>query len=129
MCLEIFAQIAPDAESRIGAERLSEVSGLQIANEKFDGEPALHFSATGGCSCDFLGDGASSEAPVWELATEHLPTLAGAVACLGKEVKRFSFIARWYIAPAATEEKISAGALVEKIRENRVGNNILYKVG
>jgi hypothetical protein len=130
MCLEIFVLIAPEADGRLGARRLSDVCGLQISNEKFEGQPALHFSATGGCSCDFLGDDASPEAAVWELAHEHLPALADTLAFLAREVKRFGFIARWYIAPSPTEVKqVSAGALVEMIRRNRVGNNILYRVG
>jgi hypothetical protein len=130
MCLEIFIQISPNAKARVGARRLSEATGLHISKKKHEGEAVLHFSATGGCSCDFLGKGASLEAAVWVLAEEHLPALARAIELLGEESKKFSFLARWYDAPAPTEtKKVSRGALAETIRGNKVGNNVLYKVG
>jgi hypothetical protein len=128
MCLEITATIAPDAKARISAKRLSELSGLRVASFKIDGLPALHFSVTGGCSCDFLSDDAEFESETWTLASDHLPALALAVSILAKETGRFSFVARWLNGerPRRTE-KIRSAKLVKLVAENRVGNNVLYE--
>ena len=128
MCLEITATIASDAKARISAKRLSELSGLRVASYKKDGLSALHFSVTGGCSCEFLSDNAEFESETWVLASDHLPALALAVSILAKETGRFSFIARWLSGerPRRTE-KISSAKLVKLVTENRVGNNVLYE--
>ena len=128
MCLEITATIAPDAKARISAKRLSELSGLRVASCKIDGLPALHFSVTGGCSCEFLSDDAEFESETWALASEHLPALALAVSILAKETGRFSFVARWLNGERHRRtEKIRGAKLVKLVTENRVGNNVLYE--
>lgn len=128
MCLEIIATIAPDAKARISAKRLSELSGLSVASCKMDGLPALHFSVTGGCSCEFLSDDGEFESETWALASDHLPALALALSILAKETGRFSFIARWLMGerPRRTE-KVRSAKLVKLVAENRVGNNVLYE--
>lgn len=128
MCLDITATIAPDAKARISAKRLSELSGLRIASHKNDGLPALHFSVTGGCSCEFLSDNADFESETWALDADHLPALALAVSILAKETGRFSFIARWLTGERPRRmEKIRTVKLVKLVTENRVGNNVLYE--
>jgi hypothetical protein len=128
MCLEIIATISPDAKSRISAKRLSDLSGLRVASFKLDGLPALHFSVTGGCSCEFLSDDAEFEAETWALDSAHLPALALAVSILAKETRRFSFCARWLTGERPRQtEKIRSAQLVKLVAENRVGNNVLYE--
>lgn len=128
MCLDITATIAPDAKARISAKRLSGLSGLHVASCKIDGLPALHFSVTGGCSCEFLSDNAEFESETWTLDPDHLPALAQALSILAKETRRFSFVARWLNGerPRRTE-KIRGAQLVKLVTENRVGNNVLYE--
>jgi hypothetical protein len=130
MCLEIIAAISPDAKSRISAVRLSELSGLCVTNAKLSGRAALHFSVAGGCSCEFLSDDADIRSPEWNLSTEHLPALASAVSALGRECKKFTFIAHWLNGERPRlSHNLSTSAIASLITENRVGNNVLYLVG
>lgn len=130
MCLQIIACIAADAKSRISAERLSELTGLSIGKSKFGGEPALIFSVTGGCSCEFLSDDAEFENSEWLLASDNLPALANAVSILGRECKKFSFVAHWLNSERPkSSQSISASKLAALVTENKVGNNVQYNVG
>ena len=56
MCLEIIAVISPTSTTRVSADRLSKISGLAVSATKRKGMSALHFSVSGGCSCEFLSD-------------------------------------------------------------------------
>ena len=67
MCLEVLARIADNAPGRIGAKRLGELSGLMISSSRLDSLPALHFSVSGGCSCEFLARGPHKYEGIWEL--------------------------------------------------------------
>lgn len=130
MCLELLAVVRSTEKIRASAKRLSEASGLRVTNTKFDGGAALHFSVTGGCSCEFLGARAEPECSEWALEGKHLPALASAVEWLGTECRGFSFLAHWLNGEQPrTTEAVSRAALVARIRENRVGNNVLYRVG
>ncbi|GMV31259.1 MAG: hypothetical protein AMXMBFR59_33840 [Rhodanobacteraceae bacterium] len=130
MCLELVAVISPTAKVAVSAKRLSAASGLGVTNAKFCGEAALHFSVAGGCSCEFLGDNADPESPEWALDAKHLPALASAVELLGTECRKFSLLAHWLSGEQPrTTEAVSRAVLVTRIRENRVGNNVLYRVG
>jgi hypothetical protein len=95
MCLEVIATIAPNAKARISARRLSELSGLTISSCRFEEKPGLHFSVSGGCSCEFLSDDAEFEAASWSLAAAHLAALTKAVAALSSECEHFSLVAHW----------------------------------
>lgn len=129
MCLEIVALIAADAHGRVSADRLSQLTGLAVTSRKWSGALALHFSASGGCSCDLLSDDAEFEAETWALESMRLPALAQAVEVLGKECKRFSFVAQWLNGETPRQTRaLSRSALAELVRENRVGNNVLYVV-
>ena len=129
MCLEIIAQILPEAKGRVSARRLSEFSRLHVASMKSRGAPALHFSISGGCSCEFLSDNAEFESPIWSLNPEHLPALAEAVSLLGSEAKPFSFLAHWLAgeSPKGTSE-VRLPALIRDIKNNQVRKNVLYLV-
>lgn len=130
MCLELVAVINPISKVRVSAKHLSEASGLRVTNTKFKGEAALHFSVTGGCSCEFLGDNAELDGSEWALEEKHLPALASAVELLGTESKKFSIVAYWLNGEKQrTVEAVSKAALVARIRENRLGNNVLYRIG
>jgi hypothetical protein len=130
MCLQIIAAISPDAKGRISSERLSKITGLAISSRKGAGGPVLHFSVTGGCSCEFLSDEAQCESELWMLAAPHLPALALAISALGKECKSFSFLARWLNGERPRQTQVtSSSALAKLVQENKVGNNVLYVVG
>ncbi len=129
MCLEIIAQIPKDSKNRVGAKRLSKLTGLHVSKIRYGDGPALHFSATGGCSCDFLGDNAEFDAPVWNLKSLHLPALADAVKIIGKEAKRFFFLAHWLDGESIKGKyKTKLKELINDIHENNIKNNILYVI-
>lgn len=129
MCLEIIAQILPEAKGRVSARRLSELTRLRVSGVKFRGASALHFSVGGGCSCEFLSDSAEFESPVWALNPEHLPPLAEAVSLLGSEARPFTFLAHWLDGrPPAETSEVKLSALVKDVEGNRVRNNVLYLV-
>jgi len=130
MCLEVIAQILPEAKGRVSARRLSEASRLHISKVQFRGAPTLHFSVRGGCSCEFLSDSAEFEAPVWALDPGHLPALAGAISLLGSQARPFTFLAHWMDGETPAEtSKVKLSALIEDIEQNRVRNNVLYLIG
>jgi len=66
MCLEILVRIDKDAAARISAKRLGQLVSLVVKSRTLDGEPALHLSVSGGCSCEFLSNEAPSDEPTWE---------------------------------------------------------------
>jgi hypothetical protein len=130
MCLEIIAAVSPETKGRMSSVRLSQLTGLAISAREFDGAPALHFAVTGICSCDFLADDANFGSETWALAPSSLPALAQAVATLGRECKRFLFIARRISSDRPRQiARISVTALVKLVSENRICNNVLYVVG
>ena len=130
MCLEIVATINPSASTRISAARMSEISGLVVSSRKFEGISCLHFSVTGGCSCEFLSDAAEFEAESWALAPEHLPKLAEAIAALRVECKQFSFVAHWLGGERERHtHEVSGEALAALVLQNEIGNNVQYVVG
>jgi len=129
MCLEIIAQISPEAKGRVSARRLAEFSRLHVSGVRFRGASALRLSVSGGCSCEFLSDSAEFESPVWALNPEHLPALAEAVSLLGSEARPFTFLAHWLDGGTPAETlKVKLSALLNDISENRVRNNVLYLV-
>ena len=90
----------------------------------------LHFSVTGGCSCEFLSDAAEFEAEVWALEPSHLSRLAETIRVLGTECGKFSFLAHWLGGERErTSERISSSGLAKLVEENRIANNVLYCVG
>jgi hypothetical protein len=130
MCLEIIATISPDAPARISAARMSEISGLIVSSRKFEGTSCLHFSVTGGCSCEFLSDSAEFENESWELAPAHLPPLAEAITALQRECKQFAFVAHWLGGERERRSQVLSGeALAALVGRNEIGNNVLYVVG
>ena len=130
MCLEIIASISQDAAGRISAGRLSEVATLAVSSRKIEGQGALHFAVTGGCSCEFLSDEAEFDSETWTLSPAHLPALASAVTSLTKECRKFSLLAHWLGGERPRrDQRISGAALAKLIAENRLGNNVLYVVG
>ena len=130
MCLEVIAVQHPDAPSRISAERLAEASRLAVSLRKANGVPCLHFSVTGGCSCDLLSDAADWNSELWSLEGAHLEPLSRAITALGAECGRFSFLAHWLDGKRPKRsESVSAAGLARLVRENQLGNNVLYAVG
>jgi hypothetical protein len=130
MCLEIIASIDPDAKGRVSASRLSELTGLSVTARRTGGAPSLHFSVGGGCSCDFLSDDAEFESDVWALEPAHATRLAEAIRTLRKQCEGFSFLAHWLGGERdRTSLDIGGSELVRLVEENRIGNNVLYRVG
>jgi len=130
MCLEIIAEIAPDAPARVSAERLSEVSGLTVRKTRRPPRGALHFSQLPGCSCDLMSDSADWNAEAWDLTPRALAGLEQAVMVLIRDARRFTFLAHWLGGDEPpTVAAVSGRELLRDIRENRVRNNVLYKIG
>lgn len=130
MCLEIIASIAPDARSRVSADRLSRITGLTVSSRNVSGTSCLHFSVTGGCSCEFLSDDAEFESETWALSPARLSALSQAVFTLSEECSKFSFIAHWLNGERPRRiEAITGAALATLVSENKVGNNVLYVAG
>jgi hypothetical protein len=101
-----------------------------VSSRKFEGASCLHFSVTGGCSCEFLSDDAEFEGESWALSPAHLPSLAEAIAALQRECKKFTFVARWLGGERERRShELSGEALATLVCRNEVGNNVLYVVG
>jgi len=129
MCLQIIVQISENAKARVGARRLSKLTGLHVSKVRDSDGPALHFSVTGGCSCEFLSRDAEFESQIWNLEKEHLAKLVEAVKTIGKESKKFTFLAQWLDGePVKGEQKTKLKELVKDLRENRVKNGFLYNI-
>lgn len=130
MCLEIVAIIAADAESSVSARSLAEKSGLTVKDLVFEGNKALHLSRSGGCSCDLLGDAAEFDGDHWLLEPAALPAFAAAADHLAEVARRFSVVVHWLGADRQRRSvHVSAEAFAHLVRDNRVGNNVLYHVG
>lgn len=130
MCLQMIAAISSTARGRISAERLSKITGLAVSSRKVGDKPVLHFAVTGGCSCEFLSNDAEFESETWTLADTQLSALALAISSLAKECKSFSFLAHWLNGERPRQtQAISSSSLVKLVRENKVGNNVLYVIG
>jgi hypothetical protein len=128
MCLEVLAQIADNAPGRIGAKRLSELSGLVISSSCLDGLPALHFSVSGGCSCEFLAKGPHKHKGTWELDPKQLAKLAVAIGVLNSEVRKYRFVAHWIGGETErTEQRIAGKELLRLVEESQVGDNVVYR--
>jgi hypothetical protein len=126
MCLEIIATISADAKARVSARRLSELTGLIVTSRKFEAASCLHFSVTGGCSCEFLSEEAEFDRETWALAGEHLIPLEKAVRVLADECGRFSFLAHWLGGePDRRSATVSSSNLIRLVNENQIGNNVL----
>ena len=130
MCLEIIAEIAPDAPARVSAERLSEVSGLSVRKVRRQPRGALHFSQQPGCSCDLMTDSADWNAATWDLTPRALDGLERAVTVLVRDARRFTFLAHWLGGDEPpTVAAVSGQELLREIRDNRVRKNVLYQIG
>ena len=128
MCLEVLAQIADNAPGRIGAKRLGELSGLMISSSRLDGLPALHFSVSSGCSCEFLASGPHKHEGIWELDPMQLAKLAVAIRALNSEARKYRFVARWLGGETErTERRITGKELLKLVEENQVGDNVIYR--
>jgi hypothetical protein len=128
VCLQVLAQIADGAPGRIGPKRLSELSGLVVTASHLDDKPALHFSVSGGCSCDFLAKGPHKHNQVWELDPAHLPKLEAAILALNSEVEKYRFLARWLGGETQRSEKRLTGRdLLALVRGNQVSDNVVYR--
>ncbi len=129
MCLELILRPAPGREGA-SPRRLSEATGLRIIKICDLGGQALHFSVSGGCSCEFLAEDADWNDDVWALEEEHLPALAEAVALYGEKNRHFEFLAHWLDGEAPRARKqIGLKGLVSAIAANKVENNVVYQVG
>lgn len=115
MCLEVLAQIADNAPGTIGGKRL-------------DGRPALHFSVSGGCSCEFLARGSHEHKGTWELDPKQLAKLAVAIGVLNSEVRKYRFVAHWIGGETErTEQRIAGKELLRLVEENQLGDNVVYR--
>ena len=129
-CLEIIIAMGPDARRPISSERLSRLIGLTVSVQTFNGNPALRFAVSGDCRNDLPGSDAAPSAEFWALAPNCLPALKQTIAALGRECKRFYFVARRVSAEQPRQiARISVGALARLVSANRLCGNVLYVVG
>ena len=129
MCLEIIVQISPDAKQRVSARRLSRETGLHVSKVTFENEPALHFSVSGGCSCEFLPQEYDPESPSWNLDPGHLQSLSRAVAILASEAGKFSFLVHFLGAERQrTHQTLGKAEFLRILETNQIGNNVLYQI-
>ena len=127
MCLEVFALAA--TKERVGARRLSEVSGLRVEKRNRPVKDALCFSRDGGCSCSLLSDTAGIEDETWDLDSAVLPGLAAAVKALAEEANGLTFQATWVGESPKARERAALRELLGDISENRVKNRHVYVIG
>ena len=125
MCLEVSVVISASVKRGIGAERLQEVSGLHV---KKHGN-RLHFSRTGGCSCDLMAKGIAQKGSSWLLADDAAAKLADTVAFIGKEAKSFSFQIVWLGETLEAPVRMKLNTLVTSVRNNTVPKNTPIIVG
>lgn len=98
-----------------------------ITSTRLDSKPALHFSVSGGCSCEFLAKGAPAEEESRTLNPEYLPKLAAAVKALCTEARKFRFLVHWLNGEVPRSEVRVAGKdLIALVEGNQVGNNVIY---
>src|SRR5262245_51687340 len=131
MCLEVIAEIDADVRTRVGAERLAEASGLSVTKLRRGSPGALHFSENRGCSCDLMTESADWNAATWDLTPRAVEGLERAVALLVREARRFTFLAHWLGGgdEPPTVVDVSGKELLREIRENKVRNNVVYRIG
>jgi hypothetical protein len=123
-----LAQIADNAPGRIGAKRLGELSGLVVSSSHLDGLPALHFSVSGGCSCEFLARGPHKHKDTWELDPKQLAKLAVAIGVLNNEVRKYRFVAHWIGGETErTEQRVTGEELLRLVEESQVEDNVIYR--
>jgi hypothetical protein len=129
MCLEVLAQIDSSAPARISARRLKRLTGLAVRGSRLDNEPALHFSATGFCSCDLLAGSGDPSTATLDLDVEHRPKLAEAVRLLATETRKFRLLLAWEHAELERREKhVTTQEMLALLEANAVGNWVLYHV-
>jgi hypothetical protein len=130
MCLEVTIRKSPSAKAGVGAEQLSQISGLQIQKARNEFGACLHVSASGGqCSCDLLARKADLGLDTWMLDPARLDGLAKALALLGAQKTGFEFRARWLGEVPGEPLRIKLAALLEMVRNNKVPRNAAYVVG
>ena len=129
MCLEALIQIDEQAPRRIGARRLSELSGLVITSASLDGTSALHVSVSGGCSCELLAKGANAEGPTWTLEPEYRPKLETLIRALASEAGKFRVLFHWLNGDIErTVARVGTKDFLKLLAADEIGNNVLYQV-
>jgi hypothetical protein len=99
-----------------------------ISSSRLDGLPALHFSVSGGCSCEFLARGPHKHEGIWELDPTQLTKLAVAIRALNNEARKYRFVAHWLGGGTErTERRITGQELLKLVEENQVGDNVIYR--
>jgi hypothetical protein len=92
------------------------------------GLPALHFSVSGGCSCELLARGPHKHEGIWELDPTQLAKLAVAIRALNSEARKYRFVAHLLGGETErTERRITGKELLRLVEENQVGDNVIYR--
>ncbi len=77
-----------------------------------------------------MDESADWNAPTWDLTPKAVEGLERAVKLIAQEARRFTFLAHWLGGDAAPSTvSLPASELLRDIRQNRVRNNVLYRVG
>ena len=129
MCLELIIKPTNQSKSKIGPDRLSQVTGLRVRKVRNDLESCLHFSSSGACSCDLLLKGKAQEEDTFTLDPLHLKPLVTAVDLIGKEKIGFMFRALWLNETPAPPQRIKLAELKKMIEANQIKRNVPFIVG
>lgn len=122
MCLTFTA--TPAIPNRVGARRLSEVSGLHV--RKAAG--TFHLSRGPGCGCSLLSESVGFSDETWEFEPGALPAVEAAIRLLATEAGGCSFEALWDGDEVESESAVTLEEAIAAIRENRIRNSHRYRV-
>ena len=123
MCLSF--EVTPLLPGRVGADRLSKLSGLAIAKRS----GVLHFSVGGkGCGCPLLTACADFAADFWDLEPNVIPALEMALTAIAREANGFTLSALWAGDNIESTSNLSLAEFVADLRANRLRNAHLYRV-
>jgi hypothetical protein len=132
MCLEVSVLFGRGEKERVTAEAVARASGLHVsAFRTDDGRRAFHLAVGDGCSCDLLPAKFDSRSPTWSLLPNVLPRLEKALTAVSTRSSSFTFRALWrgLDALALSSLSVSVKDLLQRIRQNAIGNGVEYVVG
>jgi hypothetical protein len=127
MCVEVIA--VPSQTKKVGARALAEASGLSVTKVNEPLEGGLHFAREGGCSCTLMAEPVDPHCATWVLDSAVVGGLTKALEMIGLRAKGFTFQAVWRGEEATGQETLSVKQFLRRVRENKIKNGCVYRVG
>jgi hypothetical protein len=127
MCVEVIA--IPTEKKKVSARALSDASGLCVTKIDRPTTGALHFAREHGCSCSLLAGPADQNCATWIFDASVTASLATALETIAARAKGFMFQAIWIGEQPQNQETLSVKQFLRCVRENRIKNGCVYKVG